>query len=173
MRLAFLVLGLVCGSMAHADEGYKTLFRTTKGIPVADQISIYRELELKLAKDSKQFTFTPLDGACPPAPYKVETPDLNKDGVPEVVVAGGDDCSWGVMGQSVFIFVKSSGRYRKNFGEACGEWHALPERSKGYSDLSVYKYGHCDEVLRWNGEKYAHFKYVPGFKGGCDLLDHK
>jgi hypothetical protein len=99
----FLVLLVLVPLLAHADEGYKELFKSTT-IPKADQVSIYRQLGLKLAPDGRQFF---AEGCDDPASYEVETPDLNNDGVPEVVVSGGGACFTGSAGGLIYLFVKA------------------------------------------------------------------
>jgi hypothetical protein len=167
VRRALPLLALVV-SPALADTGYKQLFDKSKGITVEDQIAIYRQLELKLAPDGQQFVgeFCADD----PAPYNVEVVDLNKDGTPEVFVEGGNNCTSGVTGQSMWLFIKSASGYKSNLGFPAGKWTALPEKSKGFPDLRlVAATGPCDEVWRWNGNEYSYSRAIPTFKGGCKL----
>ena len=166
-----LVLLMLVPALTHADDGYKVLFKSTP-IPVADQIAIYHQLGLKLAPGGKRLDDEDCGVELPGmmGSDRVTTTDLNHDGVPEVIVSEGV-CNSGAEGPDLHVFVKSGSGYRLS---ATGkDWHALPERSKGYSDPLVHVYGHCEEVLRWNGERYAHSKYKPGFPGGCDILEHK
>ena len=153
-------------SPARADTGYKQLFSKAKGITVEDQIAIYRQLELKLAPDGQQF----LSQYCEndPGPYNVEVVDLNKDGTPEIFVEGGNSCTSGVTGATMWLFIKSPSGYESNLGFPAGKWTALADLSKGFPDLRlVAATGPCDEVWRWNGEKYAHFRDIPTAKRGC------
>jgi hypothetical protein len=164
MHYFALLLCLFVAPAVAADAGYKQLFSKSKGIAVEDQVAIYRQLELKLAPDGTQFT---LD-ECDPAPYEVEVVDLNKDGTPEVVVDGGNNCTSGVTGGSIWLFVKSSSGYQSNLGFPAGLWKALPEKSKGFPDLRFVAAGHCDGVWRWNGKEYDHSRDVATAKGGCN-----
>ena len=151
---------------ALADTGFKQLFSKSKSIAVEDQVAIYRQLELKLAPDGKQF----VDEFCKddPAPYEVEVVDLNKDGTPEVFVEGGNYCTSGVTGGTMWLFIKSPSGYKSNLGFPAGMWTAFPQKSKGFPDLRlVAATGPCDEVWRWNGKAYAYSRAIPTFKGGC------
>lgn len=160
-------------SPALADGGYKRLFSKAKGIPTEDQIAIYDQLKLKFAK-----AYTAPDGSLvnqfipehceDPAPYEVEVTDLNSDGVPEVFVSGGDSCTSGATGGSIWLFVKSSSGYQMHLGFPAGVWKALPEKSKGFPDLRFVDAGHREGVWRWNGREYDHFRDVATATGGCN-----
>ena len=170
---ALLSVLLVIPAMA-GDSGHKQLFDGSKGIAVADQSDIYRQLQLKLAKDSTaddgtvQHRFTVIGGGCDPAGYGVEVVDLNNDGTPEVFVNGGDACTSGMTSNTVWLFVKSSSGYRMNLGFPAVVQTRLPEKSKGFPDLRlVAATGPCDEVWRWDGVRYVHSRDVETHKGGC------
>jgi hypothetical protein len=167
MKLLKLILWplLVLVPPALADTGYKQLFSKSKGIAVEDQIAIYRQLELKLAPDGQKFITNECDD---PADYFVTAIDLNHDGTPEVFVSGGNNCTSGVTGSSLWLFVKSPSGYRGNFGFPGQVTRRLPEKSKGFPDLRLEAAtGPCAEVYRWNGEKYAHLKDIETHPGGC------
>jgi hypothetical protein len=176
--VALLSVLLVVPAIA-ADTGYKQLFNKSKGISVQDQIRIYDQLKLKFAKDDKTpdgavvHQFTLADEGCDPAPYEVEVTDLNNDRTPEVFVEGGDACTSGMTGGTMWLFIKSQSGYRMNLGFPAGMKTILPQRSKGFPDLRlVAATGPCDEVWRWNGDKYTHSRDVETFKGGCKQHIH-
>jgi hypothetical protein len=166
MRTTLLLL-LCLVPPAFADTGYKQLFSKSKGIAVEDQIAIYRQLELKLAPDGQQFEGVKY-GTDDPAPYSVQIVDLNKDGTPEVFVTGGDEFTSGATGSSIWLFVRSSSGYRSNLGFPALKWTVLPEKSKGFPDLRLVAAGFCDEVWRWDGQKYSHLRDIKTHPGGCN-----
>jgi hypothetical protein len=105
MKLILRMLPLLAlvASPGLADTGYKQLFSGSNGIAEEDQVAIYRQLELKLTRDGEF-----ISSGCDPAPFRTEVADLNGDGIPEVFVTGGNDCTSGVTGSSIWLFVKST-----------------------------------------------------------------
>lgn len=151
---------------SSAAEDFQALFGAKeKSISAEDKSSIYRQLGLTLDKGGSRFIAESCDD---PAPYAVEVIDLNRDGTPEVFVVGGDLCTSGNTGSSIWLFIKSTSGYQLNLGFPAGKWTPLPERSKGFPDLKFASAGHCEEVWRWNGVKYAHSRDVAMAEGGCN-----
>jgi hypothetical protein len=163
--LLIFAFGILGGAPCLADNGYMQLFGAEgKTISTVDQRAIYTQLGFKLAKDRKSF----IDAGCDPAGYSVELVDLNSDGTPEVWVSGGNTCTSGMTGSSVWLFVKSgTAGYRANLGFPAGGWKVLPQKSNGFPDLRFGGPGFCEAVWRWDGTTYKHFKNVATAKGGC------
>ena len=149
-----------------ANSGHTRLFRSaSSSLPDQDQKAIYSLMRLTPAKKGGGFV---VDG-CPPAVFNVEIVDLNKDGTPEVFVSGGNSCTSGVTGNSVWLFTKlTEGRYKMQFGFPAATYKSLPGNSNGYPDIRFGGPGFCEPVWRWNGREYSHFTNVPTASGGCD-----
>lgn len=158
----FLTLSV---SSSFADDGYRALFSAAaSSLPESDQKAIYTLLDLSHATDGSGFV---LEG-CPSAKFEVELLDLNGDGVPEVFLRGGNSCTSGIAGESVWLFTKiGAGRYKMHFGFPAINYKALPEKSAGYPNIRFSIPGFCEPVWRWNGNEYKHFRNIPTSRGGC------
>lgn len=161
LALLLCILSVPC----FADGGYRSLFGSVaSSLPDGDQKAIYSLLVLSVAKDGSGFV---LDG-CPSAPFEVELADLNGDEIPEVFVIGGNSCTSGVTGGSIWLFTKDTGaRYKMHFGFPAAGYKILSEKSKGYPDIRFSGPGFCEPVWRWNGTDYLHLKNVSTSQGGC------
>lgn len=98
---------------------------------------------------------------------RVLTVDLNKDGVPEVIVQPSEPGSWcGATGNCTFwIFQKTDGRFKLildsgwgNGSVAVETFNILPGKTFGYSDLVLGTHDSASEkslfVYRFDGRKY-------------------
>lgn len=161
--LTFLVASFT--ATCFADAGYARLFKSAgSSISVQDQKSIYSLLGFSSGIGQGHS----LEG-CPPAEFEVKIVDLNNDRTPEIFVTGGNTCTSGITGNSIWLFTKApSGPYRMQFGFPAAEFKILKERSEGYPDIRFGDRGFCEPVWRWNGREYSHLKNVPTSSGGCD-----
>jgi hypothetical protein len=149
------------------SSGAKLLFKE-KGIHLtaSEKRQIFQHLGVKVAPDGQSL----IDADCgKPASFFVDITDLNNDRTPEVVVLGGNTCTSGATGGSIWLFIKDAkGTYRANLGFPAAGYEATKHRSKGYPDLLISWAGLCSAVWRWDGIKYRHYKNVATATGGCD-----
>ena len=152
-------------AICFADAGYARLFKSTgSSLSEQDQKSIYSLLGLASSNGRGHV----LEG-CPSAEFKVKIVDLNNDGTAEVFVTGGNTCTSGITGNSVWLFTKNpDSTYKMQFGFPAAAYKILQEGSGGYPDIRFGGRGFCEPVWRWNGREYSHLKNVPTSPGGCD-----
>jgi hypothetical protein len=151
-----------------ADDGYKLLFnKSASNLSLQDKRDIYHLLGLKKSNMAGEFI---LDD-CEPAKFEVRVQDLNGDGVNEVFLIGGNTCTSGMVGSSVWLFIKSLHRFNMNFGFPAGDFSILSEREDGFPDIQFGGTGYCAPVWRWNGKSYSLLKNIPIKVGGCDHVN--
>jgi|APFre7841882724_1041349.scaffolds.fasta_scaffold103992_2 hypothetical protein len=162
--LLTLLLALFAVS-CFADAGYARLFKSAgSSLSEQDQKSIYSLLGLS-SSSGRGHVFE----GCPPAEFKVKIVDLNNDGTPEVFVTGGNTCTSGITGNSVWLFTKAAGStYNMQLGFPATEYKILQGGSEGYPDIRFGDRGFCEPVWRWDGREYSHFKNIPSSPGGCN-----
>lgn len=169
IRFVLFVL-LTCLSFpCAADSGRKQFFRSiTNKLSLQDQQTIYSALELQQTPDGKLV----LSETCEVSPedFAVELKDINDDGVKEVFIIGGNTCTSGHAGSSIWLFVKQKqhAAYKKNLDFPAAAYKLLPIKTKGFPDIQVGGPGFCEGVWRWNGQSYSHHKNVSTAPGGCD-----
>lgn len=153
------------------DDGYRLLFQQAHGsLPEADQRAVYASLNLKLSPDGQGLIFKDLE--CPPFEFNAaDIMDLNGDGQDEVMLRGGNTCTSGGDGSSIWLLTKSAqGAWVTHLGFPAGGYRVLPEKHLGFPDLQFGGMGFCEGVWRWDGQTYQHFKDVATQAGGCDRL---
>lgn len=129
-----------------------------------EQLQIFSELGLAVAPDGAGF----VDTVCrQPAGADVQFPDLNGDGVAEVLVVFGNTCTSGAAGASVQLFIKQDGAYVGQLGFPGISADPLETRNMGYPDLVIGGPGFCFPVWRWNGTMYDYDRNEPQAEGGC------
>lgn len=166
-RAALLLVVLAIALPSFADDGHRVLFKSVAAsVPEAGQKTIYSLMGLSLAKDKLSFV---LDEVCPPATFDTEVVDLNGDGIPEIFLLGGNTCTSGAAGSSVWLFTKAKGgAYRMHFGFPSAGYKVLSRKTKGYPNIQFGGPGFCEAVWSWNGERYVHLRNVPTSPGGCN-----
>jgi len=93
----------------------------------------------------------------------------NENTADELWVSGGNTCTSGVTGNSVWLFIRDEkGHFRKNLGFPASEVVVTGEAYNGHYDLRVRGRGFCEAVWRWNGKEYEHNRNVATQPGGCD-----
>ncbi|MFA5913780.1 MAG: hypothetical protein WC830_09530 [Burkholderiales bacterium] len=159
------LLALPAAAQSPAD-GPSLLFKNRgEQLSPDDKSDIFEQLDLEIAENGQKL----VDSICGEVEFEVELVDLNKDKVPEVFVSGGNTCTAGSTGTSIWLFIKdSAGRYRQNLGFPTAGYTILKTRSKGFPDLRFGGPGFCFGVWRWNGSEYQHWRNHPMEKGGCD-----
>ena len=151
-----------------ADDGYKFLFKSSSSnLSLQDKKDIYQLLGLKKSNQIGEFI---LDG-CDPSEFEVRVQDLNGDKIYEVFLVGGNTCTSGMIGNSVWLFIKTSQRFRMNFGFPASDFSILAETNDGFPDIQFAGTGYCTPVWRWNGKSYALLKNIPAKVGGCDYVN--
>ncbi|HEY8095408.1 MAG TPA: hypothetical protein VIE65_04860 [Methylobacter sp.] len=165
--VAFLGVGIWTTTPCLADDGYKQFFHSVANtLAQQDQQTIYSALELEQASKGK---FT-VSNSCEVAGknFKIQLHDINGDGIAEVFVMGGNTCTSGVTGSSLWLFVKSKQQgYHMNLGFPSADYKLLPTKHMGFPDIQIGAAGICEAVWRWNGQVYDHYKDVPVAAGGC------
>lgn len=167
IRAGLLYILLTTAFPSFSDDGHRVLFKSNAAsVPKRDQRVIYSLMKLSLAKDKSGFM---LDDVCPPVSFDVEVTDLNGDGIPEVFLLGGNTCTSGATGSSVWLFAKGKGgAYRMNLGFPSAGYKILSQTVKGYPNIQFGGPGFCEAVWSWNGKHYVHLKNVPTSPGGCN-----
>ena len=165
--LALALIALSCP--AAADDGYRKLFGQASGsLPEADQKAVYAAMDLAASPDGAGFMFK--DMGCPAFVFDdVTAKDLNGDGQPEVILLGGNTCTSGGNGSSLWLLTKSAdGAWQTHLGFTAGAYTLLAETSQGFPDIRVGGMGWCEGVWRWDGKTYQHLRNVATQPGGCD-----
>ena len=102
-------------------------------------------------------------------PYSLSG-EFKRDGEQEQLwVSGGDTCTSGATGNSIWVFVRDEGGHlRANLGVPAAEARTISEQSAGVHDLRLSGAGYCDSQWRWNGKEFAHLKNIATQPSGCD-----
>lgn len=172
---AVVMLGIVIGpgpaARAADDRAAAGLLfaKGSGGLSDTEQLEIFRALGLRVSDDGKGL----VDDACgQPLVPDVQFPDLNADGVIEVLVTYGNACMSGLAGSSVALFVKdTSSHYRLNLGFPGMIAEVTSTMNQGHPDLVIGGPGFCFPVWRWDGKEYVHHRNQPQSPGGCDHLE--
>jgi len=132
----------------------------------SEKQQIFQLLDFKVAPDRKRL----VDSVCEEeAEFDIDITDLNKDKTFEVVILGGNTCSSGATGSSIWLFIKDvKGVYQPNLVFPAAGYEVMKHSSKGFPDMLIGGISFCSAIWRWNGIKYQHFQNVPTAKGGCD-----
>lgn len=153
---------------AIAFDGAALLFKgKTTSLSSSEKQEIYKLIEVKVSADGAKLIDTTCENE---AVFDIQVKDLNNDKIPEVVVIGGNTCSSGATGSSIWLFVKNKGGYQSNLGFPAAGYEFMKQSSRGYPNLLISGSGFCSAIWQWNGTKYQHLKNVPTAKGGC--YDH-
>jgi len=151
---------------AYAATGAELLFKgKIASLSTAEKEEIYKLIEVKVSSDGTKL----IDRTCEnEVDFDIQVKDLNDDKIPEVVVIGGNTCSSGATGSSIWLFVKNKGGYQTNLGFPAAGYEVMKQSTRGYPNLLIGGSGFCSAIWQWNGKKYQHLKNVPTSKGGCD-----
>ena len=163
-----LFSGFLAPSLSRAAVEETTLLFKDKGkdLTYSEKHQIFQLLDFKVAPDKMRL----VDSACEKeADFAIDITDLNSDKIHEVVILGGNTCSSGATGSSIWLFIKDSkGIYHANLGFPAASYEIMEHSLNGYPDLLIGGMGFCSAKWRWNGHKYRHFQNIPTAKGGCD-----
>ena len=135
----------------------------------SEQTEIVHQLGFTISEDGQ----TLLDPVCGlPASFKTTVEDLNRDGIPEIFVVGGNTCYSGGDGSSVSLFIRDeSGHYQAYLGFPAAVYEMVDSMNAGFPDLKFGGRGFCRGVWRWTGKDYEHLRNEPEEPGGCDYVD--
>jgi hypothetical protein len=94
-----------------------------------------RQLEFSISRDGK----TLLDTVCAlPISHETTLEDLNRDGIPEVFVVGGNLCLSGGDASSVWLFIRNeAGAYQTHLGFPAAAYEMLDSMNAGFPDLNL------------------------------------
>lgn len=148
-----------------AGTGGEILFKDLRGVlPAEVAETIYRDFYasfLTPSEDGREM----LDEGGRATLFEATVEDLNRDGVNEIFVVGGNTYLSGYTGSSIWLFVRDAeGRYRQYLGFPAAAYEILPETNEGFSDLRFGGPGFCLAVWRWNGADYEYLRR----EGQCD-----
>lgn len=108
-EIAVAVIALsIAAPAVVAEEGYRLLIGSANGsLPESDQRAIYASLNLETNPDGAGLKFKELE--CPAFLFdEVAVQDLDGDGRNEVVLRGGNTCTSGGDGSSVWLLTRSA-----------------------------------------------------------------
>jgi len=81
--------------------------------------------------------------------------DLNSDGLPEVIINAGNDCSDGPTGSSIHVLAKFQNTWREVLGVTAAEYRLPPTHdSEGWRDLWILGRAECMGWWRFDGKEY-------------------
>lgn len=168
LRVAFIFLLTLSGTCIAA-EGYEMLFKgTTSKLSKQEKQQIFKKLGFSLSKNKKFI----VDDTCgDDVSPRVEIVDLNGDGAEEVFVNWGNDCTSGINGQSITLFVKDrSGLFSENLGFPASSYEKLTSKNMGFPDLIFGVPGFCSPIWQWTGAKYELKCSQEQEPGGCTRM---
>jgi hypothetical protein len=164
---SLLVTALVNAATAApaASLGPKILFEGTHStLTGAEKAAIFHELGFEISANGSSLE----DSSCGPVDVNTQIVDLSGKGEQDVFVIGGNLCTSGDTGASVWLFMKDrAGHYRKQLGFPAGGVSALKSTFGSYHDLSFSGPGKCLPVWRWNGSEYKFFRSEDGAGASC------
>lgn len=91
---------------------------------------------------------------------EVRLEDLNGDGRVEVLVLGGDTCSSGTTGQTLWMVVKHGTRWTLEIDVVTAIVDVAPTRTDGWADLHMQGRSHCIGVWTRQGGKYGYARSI-------------
>ncbi|AXE30020.1 hypothetical protein DK842_09005 [Chromobacterium phragmitis] len=159
--------GRVQGAEAVAADASEALFGKGRKLSETDLRDVLGQMGVSYVAQDGAVGFVDRNGC--DAPYPLDA-HFERDGVQEQLwVRGGDGCTSGDVGGSVWIFVRDAGgRLRANLGTPAADVRRTRDVSAGVHDLRVGAAGFCDRIWRWNGKAFIHLLNVPTQAGGCD-----
>lgn len=145
--------------------GTALLFSGTQSkLTQAEKETIFNELGFQVSAGG----LTLEDPECGPVYMNTQIVDLDDKGSQDVVVLGGNLCTSGGTGASVWLFVKDkTGHYRKNLGFPAASANVMKDTRNGYHDLSFGGPGKCYPVWKWNGKAYQFNKSINDAGQAC------
>lgn len=176
ISLIFLISTIAIGSPISKDEqkAIHLLFQNKAPfLSSSEKLKILNSLNLSLSTNQKKLIIKYGDVVFEDIDYTVIIDDLNKDGVPEIVIYYGNSIYSGMVGQTLVIFIKKqNGEYIKNFDVGSIIYEKLKSSSHGFADLQLGGPGFCRGVWRFDGQQYSHLCNIEDMKDGCSFHGH-
>ncbi|OHX21772.1 hypothetical protein BI344_04500 [Chromobacterium sphagni] len=155
---------------ALAADANEALFGRGRKLSDADLRDVLVQLGMRYVAQDGAAGFIGQNGC--DAPYPLDAHFERDGGQEQLWVRGGDGCTSGAAGASVWIFVRDGGgRLRVNLGMPAADVRRTRDVSAGVHDLRVGSAGFCDRLWRWNGKAFVHLLNIPTQTGGCDGAD--
>lgn len=140
--------------------------KTAEQLAIPDQQAIYQMTGL--IRKGKELRAKDMPDCGAVEVGEVQLQDINGDGAPEVFVNIGSTCLYGAAENGISLFIKNkAGQWHRELGFGAMLSAILPQKNKGYADLRFGGPGFCEDVWRWDGKTYKHFKNVATALGGC------
>ncbi|OBU86365.1 hypothetical protein MY55_11995 [Chromobacterium subtsugae] len=155
---------------APAADANEALFGRGRKLSDADLRDVLGQLGMRYVAEDGAAGFVGQNGC--DAPYPLDAHFERDGGQEQLWVRGGDGCTSGAAGASVWVFVRGDdGRLRANLGMPAADVRRTRDVSAGVHDLRVGSAGFCDRLWRWNGKAFVHLLNIPTQSGGCDGAD--
>lgn len=158
-KLGFALLSLLTLSeLVHADTTteVKTMssvvFAQLTGLSDVFKQSVSEQLLAKKwqAKDGKL-----VDAKCGTVPHKTELTDLNHDGINEVMLLLGNECTSGKIGGTIYLFTpEANNKVQRQLGFSATGFKLYKRDDEAWDDLLFTGTGDCQPVWRNKGGRY-------------------
>ncbi|OQS10315.1 hypothetical protein B0T37_01175 [Chromobacterium violaceum] len=150
-----------------AADANEALFGKGRKLSQADLQDVLDQLGMRYVAQDGAAGFVDRKGCDEPYPLNAH---FERDGGQEQLwVRGGDGCTSGEAGASVWVFVRDGeGRLRVNLGMPASQVRRTRDVSAGVHDLRVGSAAFCDRLWRWNGKAFVHLLNIPTQAGGCE-----
>ncbi|AUH52973.1 hypothetical protein CXB49_20370 [Chromobacterium sp. ATCC 53434] len=144
------------------------LFGADAGLAADDLKDVLAALGASYVVNNNGWGF--VTGRCrTPFQLSASYPADEKDSHNELWVRGGDACTSGADGQSIWLFIRGDdGHLRANLGVPAIKTTVTGDANDGRYDLRLSGIGFCDTIWRWDGSRYQHLKNIAARPGGCD-----
>jgi len=149
LATSLLLASPLLANAAEVDVMKKAIFAGTSGISDNMQTSIADLLlQRKWQVNAKGQL---MEAKCGVVPHKTEVVDLNADGVKEVMLLVGNECSSGKIGQTVYLFNQlADGNVQRQLGFSASGYKVLKAKTGGaWSDLLFLGTGDCQPIWRY------------------------
>lgn len=133
---------------AEVSAVKKAVFSGISGISDSMQIGVGELLVQKQWRANNAGKL--MDAKCGVVPHKTEVLDLNADGVKEVMLLVGNECSSGKIGQTVYLFTQAAdGSVQRQLGFSASGYKVLKAKTEGaWPDLLFLGTGECQPIWR-------------------------
>jgi len=95
------------------------------------------------------------DATCGAVPHTATLTDLNHDGIKEVILLLGNECTSGKVGGTIYLFTpESDGKVQRQLGFSATGFKAYKREGEVWDDLLFTGTGDCQPVWRNKGGRY-------------------
>lgn len=148
LAASLLLIQPLLAQAGEADDMKKAVFAGTGGVADAMQAGV---AELLLQRGWQANAKGQLNQAkCGAVPHKTDVVDLNGDGVKEVMLMVGNECTSGKIGQTMYLFNQAAdGKVQRQLGFSASGYKVLTAKTQGaWPDLLFLGTGECQPVWR-------------------------